>query len=494
MTNSAMGMSAPRLRIVGAEHGLDMPDRLLDRLDEAIYVYNAAGRVVRFNRRATELWGRRPNLDDPEERFCGAYGLYRLDGILLPHAECPMADVLRSGEPVVDQQVVIERPDGSRVVALVNIEAIKDGSGRIVGAVNCFSDITDRGREVASLSQDDMSIPGLAKHALNEHAAQQLAAIVTSSHDAIVSKDTNGIILSWNGGAERLFGYSADEVIGKPVTILIPVDRLAEEQSILERLRRGERIDHFETIRRRRDGSLVEISLTVSPIRDASGRIIGASKVARDITEGKQAQQRQALLLREINHRVKNVFALAGSLAALAARSAKTPADMAGALRSRLMALSRAHDLTLPDLSRDSTADKATTLCVLVEAIASPYTLPESNGHRINARGPPVEVRRSAVTAFALLLHEFATNATKYGALSSPCGRVEVEWSVNGGELSLTWREFGGPPLSQPLGSEGFGSRLIDATVTGQLAGKIMRDWKPAGLCVTVNMPLDALA
>src|SRR5262245_15912423 len=116
----------------------------------------------------------------------------------------------------------------------------------------------------------------------------RLAAIVESSDDAIISKDLNGIITSWNSSAERLFGYSADEAIGRSITLLIPPDRLDEEPKILERLRRGERVDHFETIRMRKDGSRLDISLTISPVRNAAGKIVGASKIARDITERKQ--------------------------------------------------------------------------------------------------------------------------------------------------------------------------------------------------------------
>ena len=124
-------------------------------------------------------------------------------------------------------------------------------------------------------------------------ATAQLAAIVTSSKDAIISKDLDGVITSWNKGAEALFGYTAEEPIGRPVTLLIPEDRLDEEPQILERIRRGEAIEHYETVRRRKDGSLLDISLTVSPLRDASGRIVGASKIARDITERKRDRSRR---------------------------------------------------------------------------------------------------------------------------------------------------------------------------------------------------------
>jgi PAS domain S-box-containing protein len=137
-----------------------------------------------------------------------------------------------------------------------------------------------------------------------EQAAQQLVAIVESSDDAIVSKDLNGVIATWNRGAERLFGYKADEVVGKPITIIIPPDRLGEEPEILARIRRGERVDHFETVRRRKDGSLVDISLTISPVRDDLGRIVGASKIARDITDSKAAEAR----LRDSERRLKDLL------------------------------------------------------------------------------------------------------------------------------------------------------------------------------------------
>ena len=184
-----------------------------------------------------------------------------------------------------------------------------------------------------------------------------------------MSKDLDGIIGTWNAGAERLFGYAAEEVIGQSISILIPPDRLDEEPEILARIRRGERVDHYDTVRRRKDGSLVEISLTVSPVKDAEGRIIGASKIARDITERKRAQEQQRLLLREMNHRVKNLFTLAGGVVALSTRSARTVQELAEAVRARLGALSRAHDLTLPTISEgEEVDDRSTTLHALVRS------------------------------------------------------------------------------------------------------------------------------
>ena len=154
-------------------------------------------------------------------------------------------------------------------------------------------------QDEASLLRDDDGRPkeivgfwtNITERKQGEEYAQRLATIVEFSDDAIVSKDLNGVITSWNRGAERLFGYTAEEAIGKAITILIPPDRQDEEPEILERIRRGQQVDHYETIRRRKDGSLVDISLTASPVKNAQGKIIGASKIARDITERRQAEE-----------------------------------------------------------------------------------------------------------------------------------------------------------------------------------------------------------
>ena len=143
----------------------------------------------------------------------------------------------------------------------------------------------------------------------NEERLRWLASIVDFSDDAIVSKNLDGVITSWNRGAERVFGYAAEEAIGQPITIVIPKDRHDEERTILTRIRRGERIDHFETVRQRKDGSLIVVSLTVSPVKNANGEIVGASKIARDISEQKRSQEQIATLAREAEHRSKNLLA-----------------------------------------------------------------------------------------------------------------------------------------------------------------------------------------
>ena len=181
--------------------------------------------------------------------------------------------------------------------------------------------------------------------------------------------------MSWNRGAELLFGYTAEEAVGKSVTILIPADRHDEEPKILERLRRGESVDHFETIRQRKDGSLIDISLTVSPIKNEKGEIIAASKIARDITESKRAQARQELLLREMDGRgSKFLGVLDVSVLSLSGRSANSVPQLVDSAGARLSALARAHALTLshgPANAPRST--KQTRLHSLLQAIIAPH-------------------------------------------------------------------------------------------------------------------------
>ena len=328
----------------------------------------------------------------------------------------------------------------------------------------------------------------------NEEVAQHYVAIVESSDDAIISKDVNGVITSWNNGAQRLFGYTSQEAIGEPVTLLIPADRHDEEPKILERIRRGERIDQYETVRQRKDGSLIDISLTVSPIRDLRGNIIGASKIARDISERKRAEERQDLLLREMEHRIKNLFALASGIVSFSGRSAKNVQDLVGSVRERLSALARAHALTLSSgRIDDAQGARPTTLHSLVRTILAPHENIQDPRGQITIAGPDFEISGPAISSLALLLHELGTNSVKFGALSTQSGQVEIVGAEYGQTLLLTWTERGGPAIATPPAGEGFGATLTRATVTGQLGGEISRDWRPEGLVIRLSFPRERL-
>lgn len=238
---------------------------LLQGLPAAIYTCDLEGRIQWYNDAAVALWGRKPEIG--VDRWCGSWKIFNPDGITpMAPDTWPVAMVLKNGEPVRDAEIIIERPDGSRR----NVQSYPDPifeDGEVVGAVNMLIDITD-----LKIAQVHMG---------------KLAAIVESSDDAIVSKTLEGIITSWNPAAERLFGYTSEEVTGKSILTLIPEERWKEEPLIMERLKKGERIDHFETERVAKNGRKIQISLTISPIKDIHGRIIGASKIARDISARK---------------------------------------------------------------------------------------------------------------------------------------------------------------------------------------------------------------
>jgi PAS domain S-box-containing protein len=254
---------------------------LFDLVPVAVYTCDADGFIQEYNQRAVELWGRDPRQNGQESRFCGSWKIYYPDGRPMRHEECPMARALR-GEKLTskDLEIIVERPDGKKRHVVPAPRVVTNERGKIIGAINCLFDITERKRA--------------------EAAAMRLAAVVQSSHDAIVAKTLNGIITDWNQGAEHIFGYKPKEIIGKSILTLIPKDRQSEEKEILRKVRRGESLDHYETVRRRKDGKLFDVSLTISPIKSQTGEIVGVSKVARDITKQKQTERRlveQARLL-----------------------------------------------------------------------------------------------------------------------------------------------------------------------------------------------------
>jgi PAS domain S-box-containing protein len=316
-----------------------------------------------------------------------------------------------------------------------------------------------------------------------ELASARLAAIVESSDDAIISKNLDGIITSWNAGAERLFGYSAQEVIGKSITILIPDDRQDEEPSILARLRKGERVEHFETIRRRKDGSLADISLTISPIRDNAGHIIGASKIARDITDRKAAERLHGTLLREMKHRLKNNLSTVLAIARQSFRGHESESEDLRKFEARLLALSNGQDL----LTREKwdSAD-------LKDIVAQILTM--HGRQRFEIDGPDLRLSPKSTLALNLALHELATNAAKYGALSVPTGKVSIKWNIkheNSPGLTFRWQEQNGPKVSPP-GRRGFGSQLIERVLAVELNGEVRVAYDPAGIVCEIVAPLSA--
>jgi PAS domain S-box-containing protein len=248
---------------------------IVDSSDDAIISKDLNGVVMSWNKSAEQLFGY------TEREAIGKTILELVIPEDRQEEETDILNRLRRGERVDHFETVRRRKDGKLLDISLTISPVRNSGGRVIGASKIARDISERKRA--------------------QRTALLLSAIVDSSDDAIISKDLNGVITSWNQSAVRLFGYTAEEAIGKTVAeLLIPPDRQDEEPNILARLRNGERVDHFETIRRRKDGSQLDISLTISPVKNAAGQIIGASKVARDISDRKRAEKAIAELNRQL--------------------------------------------------------------------------------------------------------------------------------------------------------------------------------------------------
>lgn len=316
--------------------------------------------------------------------------------------------------------------------------------------------------------------------------AAYLAAIVTSSQDAIVSKTLDGIITSWNEGATHIFGYRPDEMIGQSIRRIIPPELLDEEDRILARILCGERVEHFDTIRVTKDGRRIDVSLSISPVRDRSGRLIGAAKVARDISERKQAEKLQKLLIGELNHRVKNTLATVQAIAGQTVRRAGSPSEFVASFNGRLQALARTHTILTDNTWRG--AD-------LLPLIKDQLLLGAEEDERFAFNGPSVILEPQVALHLAMVIHELATNARKYGALSVPNGRLSVDWAVHTGgarKLVLTWRESGGPPVSAPA-KRGFGMTVIEQSLAAH-GGEAVLLYEARGLTCTIQLPLPESA
>lgn len=325
---SQLHLSRARREAIIVEEALRDSERryrqLVTGLPVAVYTCDRDGRLQLYNDAAVELWGQAPPLGTTW--WCGAHRIFSPDGAPLPADQCPMALAIREGRAIRGAEIIIERPDGIRRHVQVHPTPIRDASGEVVGAINMLIDVTER------------------KEA--EAAQSLLAAIVESSEDAIVSKTLDGLITSWNAGAEQMFGYAASEAVGQPITMLIPPERHDEEREILARLRRGERIEHIETVRITKDGTKFDASLTVSPLRDSDGRIIGASKIARNVSERKRAEEELAATKDNLASQVKGLARLHD----LAMHLAGTPA-LEPALDAILAALVEIHEADFGVLS-----------------------------------------------------------------------------------------------------------------------------------------------
>ncbi|MGX5827756.1 sensor histidine kinase [Mesorhizobium sp. 43Arga] len=289
----------------------------------------------------------------------------------------------------------------------------------------------------------------------NATADARLAAIVDSSFDAIISKDLSSIITSWNLAAERMFGYTAEEAIGQSILMLIPDHLKSEETEIISRIRSGHRVASYETTRRRKDGALISVSLTISPIKNANGEIVGASKIARDISAAKESERRIRLLMREVNHRVKNQFAVILSMVRETSKRSSDPQEFEELIRARIMALSRSHDLLV-------TSEWAgASLFDLIQEHLKPFGREE----QILLSGPVLTLQSNAVQNLGMAFHELGTNSSKYGALGSEDGKVEITWTIGSSAQGSGAQDLGAKDLgAKDLGTKDLGTKNAGAS------------------------------
>ena len=354
---------------------------MIDALPTPVYTTDADGRIVHFNRAVVEVSGRTPEIG--ADSRCVTERMYDADGSPVLHDQAAMSVALREGRAVRGAEVIVERPDGSRRWCEPYATPVLDIAGRVAGAINMLVDVTERKRA--------------------EMAVTRLASIVQSSDDAIVSKSLDGVITSWNRGAERIFGYTEPEAIGRHITFIIPEERRWEEDEVLRRLRRGEEVSHFETVRRTKDGRLINVSLTVSPLRDSRGRIVGASKIARDITDRKQIEAALSAHHEELEHRVAQRtgelvaaherLRLQDRMAAVGTLASGLAHDMKNVLMPLGVRLESV--LASPRLSREAAADLAAVRALLehLRSMASNLSLFSKDP---NQEGPEGRTRLDA--------------------------------------------------------------------------------------------------
>ncbi len=452
-------------------------DGILDMLPIATFICDARGTIIQYNSRAVEIWGRAPAPGQTHEDFNANSHFLDADGALVIRSL--LSEVLATGTPVRDAERVVERTDGKRIVVSVNIDPLRDAKGDLVGAVNCFLDITERKRIDTALEQSRL-------RALEQE--QFLAATYEHAAIGISEVGPDGRFLRVNEAICSIVGLSREEHLAARLFDRTLADDADPDREAFRKQVNGE-LEFYSIEKRlqRPDGRVIWLSVRSTPVRADDGRLLYIVRVVQDVTERKASERRQKLLIDELNHRVKNTLATVQSLASQSARGAPTPAVFREAFEGRLIALSKAHDqLTVHHWEN---AD----LRELLSGSLAPYTV--AGAERVVLRGEDVELRPRAVLTLAMVFHELTTNAAKYGALSVPGGRIEIHWQPISGKdnqtLRIGWIESGGPPVSEPA-RRGFGSKLIEGSVAAEHGGSARLTFEPAGLHCEIVMPLEA--
>ena len=456
---------------------LHASDEILELLPVATCICDLDGRILQYNRRAIELWGRAPQPGQTHDEFTAASRFFGSHGEELPRSL--IAEVLQTGRPIRDAEIEVERPAAGRIAVHINIDPLFDARGKLVGVIHCFQDISERKRAVEALARSQREL---------REQEERWAATYEHAAIGIVEIDANGKFLRVNEAICDITGLTREQLLGWTLFARThPEDRDADVE-LFRRQVAGE-IGFYSTEKRfiRSDGRVIWCSIRSSTVRDNDGNFLYCVRVVQDITTRKEAEERQKLLIDELNHRVKNTLATVQSLATQTARGASSPEEFRQSFEGRLIALSHAHD----QLTRRHW--QSADLRDLILAATAPHVSAERNP--VVIQGEAVTLLPRAALTLSLAFHELTTNAAKYGALLSPSGRIEVQWRLHRAQpnpvLRIEWQEQGGPPVAAPA-RYGFGSRFIVHSIASELKGHTKLDYDEGGLRCTIEIPLHA--
>lgn len=430
---------------------------LIELSFEPIFVWHPEKGIVEWNRGAEQLYG----FTRAEALGQLSYKLLRTIHPIDPADLMALLNTVRSWTGELQHRA----KDGRLVFVESRHQAIETDGDILILETN--HDITERKRAEAETAR--------------------MAAVASASQDALFGATVEGYIEAWNPAAERLFGYTATEAIGQHIRILAGPAGHQEQRDYLARARAGETIEPYNARRLRKDGSFVDVSVALGPVKAPDGSVIAISVAMHDISDRKEWEARQRLMTRELAHRVKNSFAVLQAILRSTLKTSPNPHDFAAKFSGRLHSLAAAQDILTANDWRGA------ELGALARHQLSAYIVNEDD--RLAISGPEINLPPEYAAPFGLVFNELATNGLKYGALSVPGGKIDLSWRVEsntetGSKLILIWRELGGPKITTP-GPRGFGSTLIERSLAG---AKVERQFNLDGLTCTIELNLNLLA
>lgn len=461
---------------------------IADATTAVIYIKDVDGRYLLINRRFEELF------HVSKETVVGKTDHDIFAKATADRFRANDLDVQRSGA-VTEFEETVAHDDGEHIYISIKFPLVRD-TGDVYAVCGISTDISPRKRAEAELETTKRSLERLvdertadlreanrrlaAEVAEREAAADRLQRLIDTANEGIFTIDLRDRISFVNARMADMLGYEPADMLGSPIYDFIREDLQDDAAQRLEQLKQGISSNH-DAVFRRKGGSALWSLLSTNPLRDRSGAIVGALAMVTDITERKKAERQQTLLLRELDHRVKNTLATAVALSDLTSKNAVSIRGFHTAFASRLQAMARTHEALARAQWQEVSFDEVARI-VLGPLMAS-------NDTRVTLRGDALRVPTSATTPLALALNELATNALKHGALSTPHGGLSITWDrEENGSFALRWIEEDGPRCETPS-SQGTGIRLLHGLIEHELGGSVRIDFNPKGLTCRLVIP-----